>query len=150
MKSIAIILSVFLVTLISCDKGNNHDSDEVTLTPTEIPAEITNYVTAHFAPNTINKAVKETENGVVSYEIYLSENIKLEFNSTYEITDIDGRSKLPDSAIPQAILDYVTQHYPDSFITDWELKLNHQQVELNNNVEMEFTMHGDFIRVEKD
>ncbi|CAH1388034.1 PepSY-like domain-containing protein [Candidatus Nitrotoga sp. M5] len=150
MKTIAIVLSLLLVTLISCDMEKQDDPNDVTLTPTEIPAAITTYVTAHFSPNTINKAVKEIEDGVVSYEIYLSENIELEFNSTYEITNIDSHSKLPDSAIPQAILDYVTKNYPNNYITDWELELNHQQVELNNNVELEFALNGDFMRVDKD
>lgn len=150
MKAMTIILSVFFLTLVSCDKDNENDPNEVTLKTSEIPAEIKTYVDTHFASSNINRAVKETENGVVSYEIYLGGNVELEFDSMYKITDIDGRTQLPDSVIPTALLNYVKQNYPNQFITDWELELNHQQVELNNGVELEFAMNGDFLRIDKD
>ena len=150
MKSIAIFLSVLFLTLVSCDKDDENDPNEVTLTTAEIPADIKTYVDTHFASTTINRAVKDTEKGVVSYEIYLSGNVELEFDSMYEITDIDGRTQLPDSVIPNTILAYVKQNYANQFITDWELELDHQQVELNNGVELEFAMNGDFLRIDKD
>jgi hypothetical protein len=76
--------------------------------------------------------------------------VVLGFNSSYEITDIDGTTQLPDSVIPQAILDYVAQSYPANFITDWELERNHQQIELNNGLELEFELNGAFIRIDRE
>ncbi|SMO87751.1 Putative beta-lactamase-inhibitor-like, PepSY-like [Saccharicrinis carchari] len=149
MKAITIILSLIFITLVSCDKDAN-DPNEVVLTRAEIPADIKTYLSTHFASISVNKAVKETENGVVSYEIYLNGNIELEFDSNFNVTDIAAKTQLPNAVIPPAILSYVEKNYPSQFITKWELELAHQQIELNNGVELEFTMNGDFLRVDTD
>ena len=125
----------------SCD-------EEKGLSENEIPNEITTYVTTHFPTNNIIRVTEDKDGTRKSYDVVLSGNIKLEFNRQREITDIDSSSRLPDSVIPQAIRDYVSENYPDNFITDWELEDNHQQVGLNNDVDLEFTMDGEFIRVD--
>jgi di/tripeptidase len=125
----------------SCD-------EEKGLSENEIPNEITTYVTTHFPTNNIIRVTEDKDGTRKSYDVVLSGNIKLEFNRQREITDIDSSSRLPDSVIPQAIRDYASENYPDNFITDWELEDNHQQVGLNNDVDLEFTMDGEFIRVD--
>jgi len=125
----------------SCD-------EEKGLSDNEIPTEISSYVTTHFPTHNIIRVTEDKDGTRKSYDVVLSGNIKLEFNSQKEITDIDSSSKLPDSVIPQAIRDYVSENYPDNFITDWELEDNHQQVGLNNDVDLEFTMDGGFLRVD--
>ena len=117
---------------------------------TEIPTAIKTYIETHFPSNTIVRAEKDTENNTITYEIYLNENINLEFDSASNIIDVDGVIQLPNSVIPQSILDYVSVNYPNNVITDWELEFNHQQVELNNNIELEFEMNGNFIRIDND
>ncbi len=136
---------------IRVDEDNNDgDENEVVLTENEIPTEIRTYVTTHFPNSTIVRAIKETDENVITYELYLSENVELTFNNTFQIIEIDGTTQLPDSVIPTAILDYVAQNYPNNFITNWELEDNHQQVELNDETELEFTLDGVFIRVDND
>jgi len=135
---------------IRVDDNNDDDDNEVVLTENEIPVEIKTYVTTHFPNSSIIRAIKETDDNMISYELYLSENVELTFNDAFQIIEIDGASQLPDSVIPTAILDYVAQNYPNNFITDWELEDNHQQVELNDETELEFTLDGVFIRVDND
>jgi len=147
MKKISIILCAFFVTLVSCNDDDDQRS-ETNLSETEIPSSIKTYVETHFPSNTIDRAVMDTEHNVVTYDIYLSGNVELEFNSDLEIIEIDGRAQLPDSVIPPAILDYVAQNYPDNFITDWDLERDHQQIELDNGLDLEFTMTGEFIRID--
>ena len=125
----------------SCD-------EEKGLSENEIPNEITTYVTTHFPTNNIIRVTEDKDGTRKSYDVVLSGNIKLEFNRQREITDIDSSSRLPDSVIPQAIRDYASENYPDNFITDWELEDNHQQVGLNNDIDLEFTMDGGFLRVD--
>ena len=102
----------------------------------------------HFPDNTILQAVIERDGLTKTYNIILSENISLEFNRKKEIIDIDSETKLPDSVIPAKILQYVTTNYPDNFITDWELDNKNQQVQLNNGLDLEFNMNGDFLRID--
>lgn len=84
----------------------------------------------------------------LTYDILLDGNIKLEFNKKNQIIDIESREKLPDSVIPAKILDYVSANYSGNFITGWEIDGRNQQVKLNNGLELEFNMDGDFLRID--
>lgn len=151
MKTLKIFSLLAIVAILSsCSNDDDNNNQEIVLSESEIPTEIIAYKTTHFPENEIVNAIKDTEGNIVTYDIYLSGNFELDFNSNYEITDIDGISKLPDSVIPPVILDYVAQNYASNVITDWELEHNHQQIELNNGVELEFEMNGTFIRIDND
>jgi len=72
----------------------------------------------------------------------------LEFNSDKEIVDIEAKSKLPDSVIPDLILQYVIKNYPDNYIIKWELEYKRQEVKLNNGLELVFNMDGSFLWID--
>ncbi len=145
-----IAMASFLTVFTSCSDDDDSNSNETYLSEAETPETIQTYINTHFGDNSIVETEKETENDLVSYDVRFSDNTSLEFNSNMEIVDIDGASKLPDTVLPEAIREYASTNYPNNFITDWELELNHQQVELDNDVELEFEMNGDFIRVDND
>ncbi|SHJ66447.1 PepSY-like domain-containing protein [Pseudozobellia thermophila] len=147
---IPVIAMASMLTLFTSCSDDDDNSNDIFLSEAEIPESIQTYINDHFGETTILNAEKETENDGVTYEIHLSDNTDLEFNGDLDIVDIDGTSKLPESVIPEAIRDYTATNYPDNYITDWELELDHQQVELDNHVELEFDMNGDFIRIDKD
>lgn len=145
MKLLHKLAAVALVALFSsCDKD-----DETLISETNLPSAIKTYVATHFPNNAVSRAVKDTDDNKITYDISLAGNFELEFDESFNIIDIDGRTQLPDSVIPQAIRTYVTTNYPGQFITDWELELNHQQVELNNGLDLEFNMDGSFIRIDR-
>lgn len=143
MKSFKIIclLLLSLTLMMSC---SSNDDEIVTETPQEIEA----FVKMHFDNNAILKITKEMSGNSHTYDVNLAGNIELEFNSKKEITSIESATKIPDSVIPANIRSYVTTNYPSNFIIGWELEATHQQVELNNSVELEFTMSGEFIRID--
>lgn len=143
MKTIKIIsmLIVALALTTSCSS----DDDEVV---NDTPQEIETFVNLYFPNNTILQITKESSGSSFTYDVKLSGNIDLEFNSNREVIDIDSNTKLPNSLIPEKIMTYVETNYPDNFIIGWELEMDHQQVELNNGLELEFTMNGEFIRVD--
>lgn len=124
-------------------------AQETVISGKDIPGEITAYVTKYFPAQKLVRAVKDMDDRKIKYEIRLDDRTKLEFNSKRQVTEIDGRSKLPDAVIPARILSYVKTNYPDQFITDWELEgRRKQQVELNNDLTLEFNMAGDFLRMD--
>lgn len=117
-------------------------------TSTNIPASISEYVAVNFPGSEIRYVVKDVDDFETNYEVFLSTNFELEFNSTFNITEIKGFTKLPDSVIPAGILTYVNQHYSNSYIVQWELDNWHQQVELNNDLDLEFSLDGTFIGID--
>lgn len=134
-------LAITAVVLVSCDR-------EKVLAATEIPGEITEYVAVHFPNNNLLQVVEDVDGFTKKYDVTLSDNITLEFNRAKEVTDIDANAKLPDSVIPTEITQYVATNFPNNVITDWELEDRHQQVGLDNGVDLEFKMSGEFIRID--
>ena len=136
-----IFASVTLFLTISCEKEIITPSDD-------LPVEISTYLTIHFPKNTIVQVIKDLDGLTKTYDILLSENISLEFNRKKEVIAIDGVTQLPNSVIPEKILQYVNINYPTQFITDWELDFDNQQIELNNGLDLEFNKKGDFLRID--
>lgn len=143
MKRVLINVSMvaLMVGLMSCEK-------ETVLPETSVPSKVKTYLTTHFPTHTVVQYVKDVDGLELTYDINLSDGLFLEFNRKEEIIEIDGVNQLPNSVIPSKILDYVATHYPENFITDWELDDRNQQIKLNNNLELEFTMSGDFLRID--
>lgn len=136
-----IFASVTLFLTISCEKEIITPSDD-------LPVEISTYLTIHFPKNTIVQVIKDLDGLTKTNDILLSENISLEFNRKKEVIAIDGVTQLPNSVIPEKILQYVNINYPTQFITDWELDFDNQQIELNNGLDLEFNKKGDFLRID--
>lgn len=137
----SLMATALAFTLTSCDK-------EEVIPSTDLPSEITSYISTHFPNNSIVQVIKDRDGLTKTYDILLSESISLEFNRKKEIIDIDGVAQLPNSVIPEKILQYVTTNYPTNFITDWELDDKNQQVQLDNGLDLEFKMNGDFLRID--
>ncbi|MGN6440260.1 MAG: hypothetical protein ACTHMM_27290 [Agriterribacter sp.] len=56
MKNAFFVLGLASMVFVSCKKDK--DNEDVVLSDADIPAQIKNYVTLHFASSSINKAVK--------------------------------------------------------------------------------------------
>ena len=134
-----LVLVPFL--LISCEK-------EKILPLIDVPTEISNYVSTHFPENPIIQAIKDTDGFELTYDITLEGGFFIEFNRKKEVIDIEGLTKLPDSVIPAKLLEYATTNYPDNYIIGWELDDRNQQIKLENGLELEFNMNGDFLRID--
>jgi len=134
---------ISLLLIISCESSDDSNDNRISLTENEIPIEISTFKNTYFPTATIRQAYKYSD--YREYEVYLSNGFELEFNQNFEITEIEGYSKIPDALIPQTILNYVNTNYPSNDIFEWELEYNIQEIELNNRIELLFSLSGDFI-----
>lgn len=137
----AAMLIFSLLMLNSCDKEKIIGTDQ-------LPVEISKYIATHFPENPIIQSMIELDDLVKTYEVVLQGNFTLTFSRKKEIIDIEGLTKLPDSVIPDKIRQFVAENYPENFIVGWEIDYRNQQVELDNDLDLEFTMGGDFIRID--
>jgi len=135
------LLTFISFLLVSCEK-------EKVLLVSDTPAEITKYVSTHFPNNPIIQIIKDIDGLDITYDITLEGNFYLEFNRKKKIIDIEGLTKLPDSVIPLKLIEYVEANYPNNFVIGWELEDRNQQIKLDNDLELEFTMDGVFLRIE--
>lgn len=133
--------SVVVFPLVSCDS-------EKVVDDADIPAGISEFVSTNFPDNDILQVVKDVEGLSTDYDVILDGGVSLTFKKNGEVKDIDGTSKLPDGVIPSKISEYVSTNFPNQVITDWELTDRNQQIGLDNGLELEFNMDGDFLRMD--
>jgi phosphopantetheine adenylyltransferase len=127
--------------LSACDK-------EKVIPSNDLFAEIKSFISNHFSDNSIIQVIRDRDGLTITHDVMLSENINLEFNRKNEIIEIDGLTELPSSVIPEKLRQYVINNYPSNLITDWELDDKNQQIELDNGLDLEFNMNGDFLRID--
>ena len=140
MKKLLTIL-ILLTAFTSCEKEN-------LISPSELPQEIRSYLSTHFPNKAIVQSIIDQDGFIKTYDLILEGNFNLEFNRKKEIISIDGISKLPDSVIPLEIREYVTINYPQNVIISWKLDGKNQEVELDNELNLEFNMSGIFLRID--
>ena len=99
MKNLSFLLFVTMILTLftGCDQ-------EIELAQAGIPAEIEQYIVAHFPDHEIIRVIKDKDGFSKTYEVLLAGNIVLEFNRNLEIIEIDGAAKLPNSVIPSIVL----------------------------------------------
>lgn len=126
-----------------------HADKDIVISVQDLPEKVISYVKTHFPEQEIIKAVKDKDGLSFTYEIKLSGKIELEFTAKGDIKNIDGQNKLPDSVIPEKILNYVKTNYPDNYITGWSIEKRIQEIELDNGIELKFNKKDDFIKIDK-
>lgn len=114
----------------------------------KLPSFINEYIKTHFASRRILKAVQGRNGFRKTYDVFLDGEISLEFNHKGEAIEIEGSSKLPDSVIPQNIIDFISINYPDNVIIEWELEGRTQEIELDSGLELIFDVNGEFLGIE--
>jgi hypothetical protein len=124
----------------SCDK-------EEAILMDELPANALGFVEAHYDGKKILHVIKELDNLKTYYHVYLDNGTKLDFNRQGTIKKIEGVEKIPDTVIPQLILDYVQTNYSGEFIHGWEVSDATQDVKLSNEIDLEFDRNGNFLRI---
>lgn len=140
-KTLGLSAAMLALVLTSC-------ADDKIVTENDLPEEISTYISNNFPDNEVAQVTVDQEAFSKKYAVILKDNIKLEFDSKNNITDIDANAALPDNVIPAEILAYVNANYPNNVITDWELEDKHQQVKLDNGLTLEFSLAGEFLRID--
>lgn len=153
------------------DRYDDDDEDDVLLNISDLPASILDFVRQNYPNTTIVQAEYERD-GREAYEITLSNGIELYFDESgdflYQDDDDDDDDDCDDdheqygddddqlvnvSELPQPILDYVTQNFPNTTIIRAEYDRDDREtyeITLANGVELYFDANGDFIRQEQD
>lgn len=136
---------IFPILIVIVSMASYSCDSEKVVSESKLPDKISNYIATHFPENTVNKVTKERDDFKTTYDVLLDNYVTLEFNSDNDIREIEGYSKLPDSVIPDAILSYTLENYPDQAITSWALDDGTQEIELDNQIQLIFSADGIFL-----
>ena len=125
------------------------DNDKI-ITREELPEQAQMFLTKHFENVDVLYAKAERDMGVVtSYDVVLEGNVKVEFNRSGEWTSVDcERGQVPDSLLPQGVLDYVTKKFAKAYVVEIERGRMGYEVKLSNDLDLDFDKNGKFLRVD--
>ena len=125
------------------------DNDKM-ITREELPKEAQMFLTQHFEGIEVLYAKADRDMGVVmSYDVVLKGDVKVEFNRSGEWTSVDcEHSRVPNGVLPRGVLDYVSKRFAEAYVVEIEKGLMGYEVKLSNDIDLEFDKDGKFLRVD--
>ena len=119
----------------------------------KLPATAQDFITKNFSSVSVEE-VKENSSWQIwedeKYDVRLSNGIELDFDKNGNVLEIDGNNNetIPETALPSEIVSYLQSNYPDASVVSWDKKDNGQEIELQNDVEIEFDQEGNFQKID--
>ena len=143
MKKIFSILALAIATLAglqSCEK------EDVMIPAAELPSEVISFLDTHFSGIEVRSVIKDYDNSTYEFEVYLSNGTRIELSRRGEWRNVENHlAGVPHSVIPNKILTYVAENYPDQMIIGIE-RDRQIDVELKGGVELVFSLNEDFVK----
>lgn len=143
MKKLFAAMAAVLVCLTSCASKTQLGTFD------ELPNSAQAFVQSYYNPSDIAFIKIERDGLHNEYEVQLNNGVKIEFDYKGNLKDIDCKPQaVPDGIVPEKIVSYVASRFPAAFIVKYEKDRRHQKVELNNSLDLEFDLQGNFLRVD--
>lgn len=132
-----------LFVLQSCDK------EDVRLDSNELPSAAQTFITTNYPDETVTYCEKDYDDWSYVYDVQLSDGTRIEFDKKGEWQEIENRVEgVKESVVPAPIWAYVTTNYTELFIVDIEKDYRGYDVELNNDLDLDFDPEGNFVRID--
>ena len=137
---LALALTLFSVSLSA--------RDEI-ISEQQLPAAAKTFVKQYFKNRTVSLAKKDVDPGSTSYDVVLNSGTKIEFNAKGEWKEVDcAPAAVPAALIPAAIVKYVKANYANLKIVKIERETTGYDIELSNDVDLQFDKQGNFLRID--
>lgn len=112
----------------------------------QLPETSRKFIKDHFSDLKISYTAKEVDFLELSYKVIFADGNKLEFSRSGQWKEIDFKfSAIPPSAVPQAILDFVTQNHAQQNVLEIDRERWKTEVKLSNEMELNFDNDYNFI-----
>jgi hypothetical protein len=116
----------------------------------ELPQPAQDFIKKHFSNTSIEIAKKDAEHGEKGFEVKLKDGTEVEFWKDGSYREVDGGEKpIPTEFIPQSVKDYVAKNHPNEKITHIDYGHKDLDVDLTNNIDLEFTKEGKILKDKK-
>ncbi|WP_278022571.1 PepSY-like domain-containing protein [Flavobacterium ginsengisoli] len=117
---------------------------------TELPKSAQEFLKKHFSDTSIEIAKKDAEHGEKGFEVKLKDGTEVEFWKDGSYREVDGGDNpIPTDFIPDAVKAYVAKNYPNEKITHIDYGHKDLDVDLTNNIDLEFTKDGKILKDRK-
>ncbi|OMQ07869.1 PepSY-like domain-containing protein [[Flexibacter] sp. ATCC 35103] len=117
----------------------------------ELPKPAQDFLKKHFSYTSVDVVKKDAEHGEKGYEVKLKDGTEVEFWKDGSYREVDGGKKpIPTAFIPASVKDYVAKNHPKEKITHIDYGHKDLDVDLTNNIDLEFSKEGKILKDKKD
>lgn len=118
---------------------------------TELPKPAQEFLNKHFSNTTIESVKKDAEHGEKGFEVKLQDGTEVEFWKDGSYREVDGGDKpIPTAFIPDNVKAYVAKNHPNEKITHIDYGHKDLDVDLTNDIDLEFTKDGKILKDKKN
>ncbi|MDR0976233.1 MAG: PepSY-like domain-containing protein [Prevotellaceae bacterium] len=115
----------------------------------QLPAVARNFINQYFPQIKVSYVIMDRDLFDKEYEVLLADRTEIKFDSDGQWKEVDcKRAAVPDGIVPDYILKYVRDTFPEEFITQIERGRKGTEVELRNDVSFLFNRRGRLIEVD--
>lgn len=114
----------------------------------QLPAAAQTFIKANFSSDKVSHAFID-EGFSTEYEVYFENGNQIEFDKNgqwKEVKCIIG--KVPAKIIPASISKYISQYFNGTDIIKIKKDRRGYEVELRNEIELEFDLNGNFVKMD--
>lgn len=138
---------LLIVSVIACVTVMKADDRPVT--PEQLPNAARNFIETYYPETGVLLATKDDDFIRPEYNVVLENGVAIQFENDGRLEKINTRNgAVPAGIVPEQILEFVRSHYPDAFVTEYEIGRKSYEVKLSNRMELEF--NSSFILIEID
>ena len=110
--------------------------EEHKISPDKLPEAAKTFISQFFPGTTVTFAEKEKDDGVVKYNVRLSDGTEIDFDKSGAWTSVDCEfSVLPDGILPAPISEYITANYPQAKAYKADKELGGYEVTITGGLE---------------
>ncbi len=123
------------ISLVSCKNA--------VVPPDQLPESALSFIKEYFPEIAVSYVRKDAELTHTTYEVVLQDGTEIEFNAKGEWDNVDcNRSAVPAELVPEAIFNYVKDHFPGQAIVKIDKEPYGHEIELANDLELKFGKDG--------
>lgn len=148
MKNLRKITGAFILIFLLA--GGFIFAQDKAISANQLPKTAKTFLASHFKGVTVSSAIEDREiYGVDEYQVYLSNGMKVEFDSKGNWKEVDGKhQKIPFRFIPASIRNYAAKNFPNTYIVKIEKERWSYKAELSNGLDLEFDKNGNFTKID--
>lgn len=114
----------------------------------KLPVPAQKFLSDYFPSDKVSYAVVDDDLIRPDYKVRLSSGVKIDFEHSGALDNIESRAGVPEKIVPVQILDYVKAHYPDAVVTGYDIGRRSYEVKLSNHLELKFNSSFSLIEID--
>lgn len=125
------------------------NADDRPVTADQLPAAAKTFIKSYYPDEKISFVTKDDDLIRPDFNVVLSNGVRIDFDNSGSLDKIEvGKTMMPSDIVPVQISDYVSAHFPEVRITEYEVGRRTFEVKLSNGMDLKFNTRYALIEID--